>query len=106
MREKLIELLITAKDLVVLNRQADFLLANGVRVAEDTNVPCEWIPVTERLPESMVWVLCTLGNGEIDILAYDHIMDDWDMCGRPNRCYSKGSVTHWMPLPEAPKEDA
>lgn len=32
MREKLIELLITAKDLVTLTRQADFLIANGVTI--------------------------------------------------------------------------
>ena len=30
MREKLIELLITAKDLLTLSRQADFLIANDV----------------------------------------------------------------------------
>lgn len=34
-REKLIELLITAKDLVTLTRQADFLLANGVTITEN-----------------------------------------------------------------------
>ena len=33
-REKLVELLITAKDLVTLSRQADFLIANGVTVQE------------------------------------------------------------------------
>ena len=30
MREKLIDLLITAKDLITLSRQADFLIANDV----------------------------------------------------------------------------
>ena len=42
MREKLIELLITAKDLVTLTRQADFLIANGVTIpvrCKDCAVP-------------------------------------------------------------------
>lgn len=62
----------------------------------------KWIPVAERLPDDMEWVLCALGNGEVAILAYDFITDDWDVRGRPNYCYSKSSVTHWMPMP--PKE--
>ena len=32
MKEKLIELLITAKDLITLTRQAEFLIANGVTI--------------------------------------------------------------------------
>ena len=63
----------------------------------------KWIPVTERLPEGMEWVLCVCKDGEAHILCYDYIMDDWDIYGRPNSCYAKGFVTHWMPLPEPPK---
>lgn len=65
----------------------------------------KWIPVTERLPGVMDWVLCACVDGEIRILCYDYIMDDWDIHNRPNSCYRKGFVTHWMPLPEPPKED-
>lgn len=63
----------------------------------------KWIPVTERLPEGMDWVLCACKDGDVRILAYDFIMDDWDIQGRPNSCYGKAFVTHWMPLPEPPK---
>ena len=66
----------------------------------------KWIPVTERLPEDMDWVLCASVFGDVHILRYDYIMDDWDIFGKPNTCYAKGFVTHWMPFPEAPKEDA
>lgn len=71
--------------------------------ATDKNVGSKWIPVTERLPEPMVWVLCFCRANIIDVLRYDHIMDDWDTT-MPNRCMMKGFVTHWMPLPEPPKE--
>ena len=73
----------------------DRLIANGVTVQK-------WIPVTERLPEGMDWVLCACKDGEVRILCYDYIMDDWDIHGRPT-CYGKAFVTHWMPLPEPPK---
>jgi hypothetical protein len=63
----------------------------------------KWIPVAERLPEPMVWVLCFCRANIIDVLRYDHIMDDWDTT-MPNRCMMKGFVTHWMPLPNPPKE--
>ena len=66
----------------------------------------KWIPVTERLPEDMDWVLCASIDGVVHILRYDYITDDWDVFGRQNTCYRTGFVTHWMPLPEPPKEDA
>ena len=103
-REKLIELLESAESAIYWNSDdrnfiqkiADHLIANGVTIKK-------WIPVTERLPEGMDWVLCACKDGEIRILCYDYIMDDWDIHGRPNSCYAKGFVTHWMPLPEPPK---
>lgn len=53
-----------------------------------------WIPVTERLPEKNTWVL-----------AYckykGHVVDYMDI----NGLWSYGNITHWMPLPEPPKED-
>jgi hypothetical protein len=63
----------------------------------------KWIPVSERLPEEMDWVLCGCVDGEIHILRYDYLMDDWDIHNRPNSCYGKGFVTHWMPMPQPPK---
>lgn len=65
----------------------------------------KWIPVTERLPESQADVL---------VVAFWHekwqTMIGWHSdCGNkwrvitPHGEYEPGGVTHWMPLPEAPK---
>ena len=56
-----------------------------------------WIPVTERLPEK---------NGSYLVYVYGEVteMDYWH--GKWHRLrddYTK-AVTHWMPLPEPPKE--
>ena len=116
MREKLIEILGQADDCNAkfcencefidkvegcVRRQkeilADVLTANDVTIQK-------WIPVSEKLPEPMEWVLCACRANIIEVLRYDHIMNDWDTT-MPNRCYMKGFVTHWMPLPEPPKEE-
>lgn len=76
---------------------ADHLIANGVTIQQ-------WISVEKRLPNAMDWVLCAHADGFIEVLRYDHIMDDWDTTVN-NRCRSRESVTHWMPLPEPPKGD-
>ena len=68
---------------------ADHLMANGVTVQE-------WIPVTERLPDKLMKCLVHTKRGEY--YGYDIT------------CYNQGfylqyaNVTHWMPLPEPPKE--
>ena len=61
----------------------------------------EWISVDERLPEPFesVLVFCQWGRGEAQFVS--EMIDNTDerrwsaTCGLP--------VTHWMPLPEAPK---
>jgi len=56
--------------------------------------PPAWIPVTERLPREEETVL-TWGNQETILLDWRH---DNKWC-----CF--GEATHWMPLPEPPKEE-
>lgn len=75
-----------------------------------TEVP-RWISVTERLPEKYIgeW-LCYTDDGKIMILPYDTPGDGskecvfyaWDDDGYS---YQTFNVTHWMPLPEPPKEE-
>ena len=63
-----------------------------------------WIPVTERLPdENNRWVLCLCVSGAIEVLKFDYTMWNWD-AQYPGRCYMENYVTHWMPLPEPPRE--
>ena len=81
---------------------ADHLIANGVTFATDNNVGSRWIPVTERLPEEHKLVLCLwiqMGDGFRYGFARLQRENVWWVLneGMPE-------VTHWMPLPEAPKE--
>lgn len=80
-----------------------------IRQLDASSVPAtNWIPVTERLPENDVWVLvckqdiktgwmfmvvdrCTLTAGGDRLWLNDYAT--WEIV-----------VTHWMPLPEPPKE--
>lgn len=65
-----------------------------------------WIPVEERLPdENNRWVLCLCVSGAMEVLKFDYTMWNW-YAQYPGRCYMENYVTHWMPLPEPPKEDA
>ena len=64
-----------------------------------------WIPCSERLPEKNdQWVLCLCVSGAIEVLKFDYTMWNWD-AQYPGRCYMENYVTHWMPLPEPPKEE-
>ena len=96
-RKKLVELIESARywGSNTSEEIAENLISNGVTVQE-------WIPVTERLPESGEWVLCACRANIIEVLKYDSTMDDWDST-MPERCYMKGFVTHWMPMPQPPK---
>ena len=118
-REKLIELLqdddcpllyVFGENIGTL---ADYLIANGVTFATDDNVPSKWIPVTERLPESKTKILVYGGNELIWVNGVNKPMPSvytgymrglgegwftWD-----EKKYIV-NVTHWMPLPEPPKE--
>lgn len=64
-----------------------------------------WIPCSERLPdENNRWVLCLCVSGAMEVLKFDYTMWNWD-AQYPGRCYMENYVTHWMPLPEPPKDE-
>jgi len=54
-----------------------------------------WIPVTERLPEKHEFVLV---KSKLVKMKTDFISND-------GHWYTTPAVTHWMPLPEPPKEE-
>ena len=69
---------------------ADHLIANGVTVNE-------WISVEERLPEkNSAVIVCTRTENVFQAL---YRYDGWDLLEA-----IAAKITHWMPLPQPPKE--
>lgn len=74
-----------------------------------------WISVKDRLPEQDGWYLVYApgywGNSRIyglDGMAYSNFKNNYKDHWGIERGISRGGaviVTHWMPLPEPPKED-
>lgn len=73
---------------------ADDLLANKVTVQE-------WISVKDRMPEEDNRVLVWLG-----VKLYDYTRIDTDRLHNGRWIRWGKDVTHWMPLPNPPKEEA
>ena len=120
-REKMIELVTGAHNAVTdkaienhstfgmsygeqIETETDFLLANGVTFQK-------WIPVPERLPEKGQSGVFPYESNNVLVYReyYDEIrVGHYDY--RWNEFYTvddllMGRVTHWMPLPQPPKED-
>lgn len=130
MREKLIKILETVVSpkevlcdgevLVSTARVADHLIANGVTFREhDCHWATEqayrngyeagkkdaakWIPVTERLPDEFEQFLCIVIRpicGGKYVREYRVLWCDYDHSWNCDELI----VTHWMPLPDLPKE--
>ena len=119
-REKLAFLLATSPHLDVVDgrsydRAADDLIANGVTVQK-------WISVEDRLPDkTMKCLVYQTGYGALGGFVaiatytpcYNGMEGDpmngrrvwYKYCGEWGE-YEALNVTHWMPLPEEPKEEA
>ena len=87
-------------------------LAESVELVRKLSKP-RWIPVTERLPEEKInpntrdfeYVLCTTIWGDVRPFKYGTPIGQkeahfWNGAG-----YVDAYVTHWMPLPQPPKEE-
>lgn len=79
---------------------------DGVTLATDTNVGDKWIPVSERLPEdsglTLVRVDFSMWDKKVNVPSLERYVNEekaWFCDGA-----KLTNVTHWMPLPEAPKE--
>jgi hypothetical protein len=106
-REKLIELLkvpiyphLDADPAEVV---ADYLLDNGVTFATDTNVGSKWIGVEDMLPEESGTYITAALDGHttrVTFVKWQKRNRHWELTGA--RSYWK--ITHWMPLPEPPRE--
>lgn len=75
--------------------------------AKDIDVPGKWIPVTERLPDGFGTYLVAIDevHGEkrisVDSADFDPFEKKWSTF---NYFCAGYKITHWMPLPEPPKE--
>lgn len=73
----------------------------------------KWIPVTERLPEEKInpntrdfeYVLCTTIWGDVRPFKYGAPIGSTESHFWNGAGYVDAYVTHWMPLPEPPKEE-
>lgn len=63
----------------------------------------KWIPVSERLPEENGRYLCNIRSFAFPGTFYQRILP-YDKFGFKEDHYYTDDVTHWMPLPESPKE--
>lgn len=126
-REKLVELLCEAHSKATdaeafadatyaqqLEMEADHLIANGVTIQR-------WIPVEERLPEMLYDYTYDYFGETCDIYRSKPVLasDGKEVCTAEWVRFSEGEIlmevsrldgeriepTHWMPLPEPPKED-
>ena len=84
----------------LLGEAADYIEANGVTVQK-------WIPVSERLPDGECLAVSMLNGPAYKemLIGYVGEASNWDT---GYECESDGeilpNVTHWMSLPEPPKE--
>lgn len=70
----------------------------------EATVP-RWIPVTERLPEAGKRVLCYCRANIYEVMKM-RTDGDWVHNDQVyDSTYMGKFVTHWMPLPEPPKEE-
>ena len=81
----------------VFENMADHLIANDVTVQE-------WIPVTERLPELHTKVLCCGKKGGRFIAELGTWGHENHLCWDKKNGQGCPTVTHWMPMPQPPKE--
>ena len=78
------------------------------KVAQLEAAQPKWISVEERLPDDrgnfITKIHCDNGDW-IEVNTFDHMEKEW--WHDAVNCTVKATefVTHWMPLPEAPKED-
>lgn len=101
-REKLIELLKKGGVAFPIST-ADHLIANGVTVP-DTNVG-KWIPVSDPPGKKGCYIVTVKHwcDGKPVTREAFYNISGWISCERGVDITER--VTHWMPLPEPPKED-
>ena len=67
-----------------------------------------WIPVTEKLPEKHGRFICTYKFNSNSEMQFAGVLEYYASCQYPHWQHESAGVivTHWMPLPEPPKEES
>lgn len=90
---------------------ADHLIANGVTVGDANNATTTWRPASEPPKEEGMY-LCINEDGNYFEAYYSQIYEEFGIesaiydhqtLGFLDTEWQGYSVTHWMPLPKAPK---
>ena len=81
---------------------------NGYEKGYEEGKP-KWIPVGERLPEKGIDVLCCLTIVDGSVHSYAEVLtyigdNKWEDTYSNWNYGDLLGITHWMPLPEPPKE--
>ena len=95
----------------------DCIIDEAIDNAPAVDAGPKWISVEDRLPEGVDEVLVLFENGDMMNAKYDCCIDDESRLGTYRGYYHPYTlgfldgewvpyegVTHWMPLPEPPKE--
>ena len=70
----------------------------------EAQVP-KWVSVKERLPEKTITACLTYADGRAQVADWTHDKWGWDWWFYVDGEYDP-EITHWMPLPEQPKENS
>jgi hypothetical protein len=88
---------------MLMSGKLDALMNENRAIKMDADVrPVEWIPVTERLPDAGERVLCYCRANIYEVMK---MRTDGDWVYDTNHIYMHSFVTHWMSLPQPPKEE-
>ena len=95
------------------------IVGDAADAIEELQKP-KWVPVAERLPELRMWESGCIASSNVlfrtedKIINIGYVMKDFHIddngCHNIDRWFMLGgdrieNVTHWMPLPEPPKEE-
>ena len=91
---------------IVPNSKDHFALSAGIaalyEMEKDAPAVNRWIPCSERMPDKNESVLCFCRAEITEVLYWNG--SSWHSTDA-NKGYLSGFVTHWMPLPEPPREE-
>ena len=77
---------------------------DSVKALPAVDAAPQWISVEDRLPEIDQEVLIRTNEGLYDIAQFTGADRFWTLERNPSAWVTATGVTHWMPLPEPPKE--